>query len=104
MRAILSFSSPRCAIITRLNVIYAKFRCVMIAQLNKIRRVWVCVCAIAHHSRPGLHVLLCYTVQDIFQDSILRVVQPITALFFFKVGLRKFVLASELFVLRQTLF
>ena len=104
MRAILSFSSPRCAIITRLNVIYTKFRCAMIAQLNKIRCVWVCVRAIAHHSRPGLNVLLCYTVQDIFQDSILRVVQPITALFFFKVGLRKFVLASELFVLRQALF
>ena len=38
MRAILSFSSPRCAIIARLNVIYTKFGRAMIAQLNKIRR------------------------------------------------------------------
>ena len=44
--AILSFSSPRCAIIARLNVIYAKFRRGMIAQLNKIWRVWACVRAI----------------------------------------------------------
>ena len=35
-RAILSFSSPRCAIIACLNVIYAKFRCAMIAKLSKI--------------------------------------------------------------------
>ena len=53
-RAILSFSSPRCAIIARLNVIYTKFRRAMIAQLNKIWRVWVCARAIARHSRPGL--------------------------------------------------
>ena len=52
--AILSFSSPRCAIIARLNVIYTKFRRAMIAQLNKIWRVWACARAIAHHSRPGL--------------------------------------------------
>ena len=38
MPAILSFSSPRCAII---------------AQLNKIWRVWACVRAIARHSRSG---------------------------------------------------
>ena len=44
MRAILSFSSPRCAIVARLNVIYAKFRRAMIAQLNKIWRVGVCAC------------------------------------------------------------
>ena len=46
-RAILSFSSPRCAIIARLNVIYTKFRRAMIAQLNKIWRVRACagVCA-----------------------------------------------------------
>ena len=54
-RAILSFSSPRCAIITCLNVIYTKFRCVMIAQLNKIWCVWACVHVIACHSWPGLH-------------------------------------------------
>ena len=53
-RAILSFSSPRCAIIARLNVIYTKFRRAMIAQLNKIWRVWTCPRAIARHSRPGL--------------------------------------------------
>ena len=53
-RAILSFSSPRCAIIARLNVIYAKFRRAMIEQLNKIWRVWACARAIALHPRPGL--------------------------------------------------
>ena len=53
-RAILSFSSPRCAIIARLNVIYTKFRRAMIAQLNKIWRVWACARAIARHSWPGL--------------------------------------------------
>ena len=35
-RAISSFSSPRCATIACLNVIYIKFRRAMIAQLNKI--------------------------------------------------------------------
>ena len=54
-RAILSFISPRCAIIPRLNMIYTKFRCAMIAQLNKIWRVWKCARAIARQSRPGLH-------------------------------------------------
>ena len=54
MHAILSFNSPRCAIITRLNVIYTKFRHAMIAQLNKIWCVWAQACAIACHSRPGL--------------------------------------------------
>ena len=58
-RAILSFSSPRCAIIARLNVIYTKFRCAMIAQLNKIWRVWACVRAIARHSRQGLFYEYC---------------------------------------------
>ena len=53
-RAILSFSSPRCAIIARLNVIYTKFWRAMIAQLHKIWRVWACARAIARHSRPGL--------------------------------------------------
>ena len=52
--AILSFSSPRCAIIARLNVIYTQFRCAMIAQLNKIWCVWACAHVIARHSRPGL--------------------------------------------------
>ena len=50
----LSFSSPRCAIIAHLNVIYTKFRRVMIAQLNKIWRVWVFARAIARHSPPGM--------------------------------------------------
>ena len=54
MRAILSFSSLRCAIIARLNVIYTKFWRAMIAQLNKIWHVWACAHAIARHSRPGL--------------------------------------------------
>ena len=53
-RAILLFSSPRCAIIARVNVIYTKVRRAMIAQLNKIWRVWACARAIARHSRPGL--------------------------------------------------
>ena len=53
-RAILSFSSPRCAIMARQNVIYTKFRCAMIAQLNKIWRVQACARAIARDSRPGL--------------------------------------------------
>ena len=42
--AILSFSSPKCAIIASLNVIYTKFRRAMIAQLNKLWRVGVCLC------------------------------------------------------------
>ena len=53
-RAIWSFSSPRCAIIARLNVIYTKFRRAMIAQLNKIWRVWACAHAITRHLQPGL--------------------------------------------------
>ena len=52
--AILSFSSPRCAIIARLNVIYTKFRRAMIVQLNKMYRVGACARAIARLSRPGL--------------------------------------------------
>ena len=55
MRAILSFNSPRCAVMTRLNMINTKFRRAMIAQLNKIWRVWACARVIASHSRPGLH-------------------------------------------------
>ena len=56
--AILSFSSPRCAIIARLNVIYTKFRRAMIAHLNKIWCVWACTRAIARHSRPGLYTFI----------------------------------------------
>ena len=56
MCSILSFSSPRCAIIACLNVIYTKFRHAMIAQLNKIWCVWACVHAIAHHSQPDLKI------------------------------------------------
>ena len=48
--AILSFSSPRCAIITRLNALYTKFRSAMMAQLNKIWRVWAYARAITCHS------------------------------------------------------
>ena len=51
---ILSSSSPRCAMIARLNMIYTKFRRAMIAQLNKIVRVWACARAIARHPRPCL--------------------------------------------------
>ena len=54
MHVILSFSSPRCAIIARLNVMYTKFRRAMIAQLNKIWCVWACAFAIARYSWPGL--------------------------------------------------
>ena len=42
MCAILSFSSPSCAIIARLNVIYTTLRRAMITQLNKIWRVCAC--------------------------------------------------------------
>ena len=49
-RAILSFNSPSCAIIARLNMIYTKFR----QAINKIWRVWACARAIARHSRSGL--------------------------------------------------
>ena len=60
--AVLSFSSPRYAIITYLNVIYTKFRCAMIAKLNKIWRVWACAHVIVRHSRPGLDILAHSTV------------------------------------------
>ena len=60
--AVLSFSSPRYAIITCLNVIYTKFRCAMIAELNKIWRVWACAHVIECHSRPGLDILAHSTV------------------------------------------
>ena len=58
--AILSFSSPRCAIIARLNMIYTKFRRAMTAQLSKIWRVWACVRAIARHSRSGQIIRPCF--------------------------------------------
>ena len=64
-RAILSFSSPRCAIIACLNVIYTKFRRAMIAQPNKIWWKWACAHAIAHHSRPGLHDVFFYWTFDL---------------------------------------
>ena len=54
MRAIALFSSPRCAIIAGLNVIYTKFVRTMIAQLNKIWHMWACAYVIARHSWPGL--------------------------------------------------
>ena len=69
MRAILSFSSPRCAIIAHLNVIYTKFRRAMIAQLNKIWRVWACARAFTCHSWPGL-----YPVKG-FNDSTIPIIQ-----------------------------
>ena len=53
-RVILSFSSPRRAIIARLNAIYTKFMRAMITLLNKIWRVWACARATARHSWPGL--------------------------------------------------
>ena len=51
-----------------------------------------------------IHVLLCYAVQDIFEDYLSNctkrgMVQHGTI--FSKVGLRKFILASKLFVLRS---
>ena len=71
MHTILSFSSPRCAIIAHLNVIYTKFRHAMIAQLNKIWHVWACACAITCHSRPGLIlenlIKLCMTELDFLE-------------------------------------
>ena len=48
MSAVLSFSSPRYAIIARLKVIYTKSRHTMVTQLNKIWRVWACARATAH--------------------------------------------------------
>ena len=54
-----------------------------------------------------IQVSLRYSVQDIFKDhefddyqTALRKARPNTAPFFSEVGLRKFVLDSELFVLR----
>ena len=63
--AFLSFSSPRCAIIACLNVIYTKFRRAMIAQPDKIWCKWACAHAIAHHSRPGLHDVFFYWMFDL---------------------------------------
>ena len=66
---ILLFSSPRCAMIAHLNVIYTKFRHGMIAQLNKIWHVWVCAHVIAHHSRPGLEGEI-YVCQEIYWKKL----------------------------------
>ena len=68
-RAILSFSSPRCAIIARLNVIYTKFRRAMIAQLNKIWRVRACAHAIARNLRPGLWIVILSWKKDMETSS-----------------------------------
>ena len=62
---ILSFSSPRCAFIARLNVIYTKFRRATIAQLNKIWLVW------ALTARPAVdHAFL---IKKLNQYGITRV-------------------------------
>ena len=70
MRAILSFSSPRCAIIACLNVIYTRFGHAMIPQLNRIWGVWACARAIARHSWPGL---VGYLLEDLVHSLILEV-------------------------------
>ena len=62
--AILSFSSRRCAIIARLNVIYTKFRRAIMVQLNKLWCVWACARAIACHSRPGLSMFNEATIRE----------------------------------------
>ena len=72
-RAILSFSSPRYAIIARLNVIYTKRRHAMIAQLNKIWRVWACARAIARHSRPGLYSFVLHVTLSIHRTCWFKV-------------------------------
>ena len=69
-RAILSFSSPRCAIIARLNVIYTKFRRAMIAQLNKIWRVWACARAITRNSRPGLVRIFFFGTTKVYKNLL----------------------------------
>ena len=62
-RAILSFSSHRCAIITRLNVIYTKSRRAIIAQLNKI---WLCGrMGVRSHATHGQ---ACYTFTQRSKD------------------------------------
>ena len=68
-RAILSFSSPKCANIAHLNVIYTKRRRAMITQLNKIWRVWACVHVWSHttHGQPWcmyvyIHMCVCVHV------------------------------------------
>ena len=48
-----------------------------------------------------VEVLFRYLVQDIFEYYSSREEWPNTAPFFAEVGLRKFILASELFVLRS---
>ena len=68
--AILSFSSPRCAIIARLNVIYTKFRCAMIAQLNKIWRVWACARAITRNTRPGLVRIFFFGTTKVYKNLL----------------------------------
>ena len=65
--AILSFSSPRCAIIACRNVIYRKSRRAMIAPLNKIWRVWACAHPIAGHSRPDLYWEHCHSQNSLFR-------------------------------------
>ena len=71
---ILSFSSPRCAIIAHLNVIYTKFWRVMIAQLNKIWCMWAYVHAVACHSWPDVYssiiVQLCFKYPESFPSSL----------------------------------
>ena len=69
-RAVLSFSSPRCAIIARLNVIYTKFRRAMIRQPNKIWRMWPCTRAIALHSQPGLYYEVPWFYQDFKSENL----------------------------------
>ena len=69
-RAILSFSSPRCAIIARLNVIYTKFRRAMIAQLNKIWRLWACACAITRNSQPGLVRIFFFGTTKVYKNLL----------------------------------
>ena len=81
--AILSFSSPRCAIIAPLNVIYAKFMHAMIAQLNKIWCVWVCACACDRMplmTRPALMLTIC--IPDFFSKDLKTVTKAIFFTFF----------------------
>ena len=69
--AIFSFSSPSCAIIALLNVIYTKLMRAMIAQLNKIWRVWACARAIAHHYQPGLYYIVLLLEWSLFSFLLL---------------------------------
>ena len=67
MHAILSFSSPRCAIIARLNVIYTEFRRAMIAQLNKIWHVWACVCVCDHMPLMAMPVTTSVAIMQVLR-------------------------------------